>query len=71
MASPAQFFPEEGPDALDSQEWIDDYNQVMPLGALNSTIRTQEQTEIGQFWTEHTGQQYARAFRTLATPERA
>jgi hypothetical protein len=67
MSGAAQFFPDEGPDALDSQQWIDDYNQVMTLGALNSTVRTPEQTEIGLFWTEHTGQQYARAFRNLAT----
>src|SRR5712671_1020810 len=67
MSSPAQFFPDEGPFALDSQQWIDDYNQVMTLGALNSTVRTAQQTEIGLFWTEHTGQQYARAFQNLAT----
>jgi hypothetical protein len=66
MSGPAQFFPDEGPDALDSQQWIDDYNQVKTLGALNSTVRTPQQTEIGLFWTEHTGQQYARAFRNLA-----
>jgi hypothetical protein len=67
MSSAGQFFPDEGPDALDSQQWIDDYNQVMALGAVNSTVRTPQQTEIGLFWTEHTGQQYARAFRNLAT----
>src|SRR6266853_1514517 len=67
MSGAAQFFPDEGPDALDSQQWIDDYNQVKVLGALNSTVRTPQQTEIGLFWTEHTGQQYARAFRNLAT----
>ena len=66
MSSAAQFFPDEGPDALDSQQWIDDYNQVMTLGALNSTVRTPQQTEIALFWTEHTGQQYARAFRNLS-----
>src|SRR5229473_2998550 len=67
MSGPAQFFPDEGPPALDSQQWIDDYNQVKALGALNSTVRTPQQTEIALFWTEHTGQQYARAFRNLAT----
>ena len=67
MSGAAQFFPDEGPDALGSRQWIDDYNQVMTLGALNSTVRTPQQTEIGLFWTEHTGQQYARAFRNLAT----
>jgi hypothetical protein len=67
MNGPAQFFPDEGPTPLDSQEWIDDYNEIKTLGALNSTVRTPEQTEIGLFWTEHTGQQYARAFGKLAT----
>lgn len=67
MTGPAQFLPDEGPTPLDSQEWIDDYNQTKTLGALNSAVRTPEQTEIGLFWTEHTGQQYARAFRKLAT----
>ena len=67
MTSAMQFFPDEGPDALGSETWIEDYNQVKTLGALNSTVRTPQQTEIGLFWTEHTGQQYARAFRNLAT----
>jgi hypothetical protein len=67
MTTAAQFFPDEGPDALKSQEWIDDYNQVKVLGAINSPVRTPEQTEIGLFWTEHTGQQYARSFSNLAT----
>ena len=69
MSGAAQFFPDEGPDALGSRQWIDDYNQVMTLGALNSTVRTPQQTEIGLFWTEHTGQQYARAFRNLANQQ--
>ena len=65
MTSAAQFFPDEGPPALDSQQWIDDYNLTKTLGALNSTVRTPSQTEIGLFWTDHTGAQYARAFRNL------
>lgn len=69
MTGPAQFFPDEGPTPLDSQQWIDDYNETKTLGAINSTVRTPEQTEIGLFWTEHTGQQYARAFRKLATDQ--
>jgi hypothetical protein len=67
MTSAAEFFPDEGPDALNSQQWIDDYNQVKTLGAVNSTVRTARQTEIGLFWTQHTGQQYASAFQNLVT----
>jgi hypothetical protein len=66
MTSASQFFPEEGPDALSSQKWIEDYKQVKALGAINSTVRTPQQTEIGLFWTEHPVQQDARAFRNLA-----
>ena len=65
MTSASQFRP-EGPATLTSDEWEDDYNQVRTLGEINSTVRTPEQTEIGLFWTEHTGQQYARAFGYLA-----
>ncbi len=67
MNSPAQFLPDEGPTPLDSLEWSTDYNLTRILGAINSSMRTAEQTEAGRFWTEHTGQQYARAFRQLAT----
>jgi hypothetical protein len=66
MTSASQFLPDEPPPALTSTQWADDYNQVKTLGSVNSTARTAQQTEIGLFWTEHTGKQYARAFRALA-----
>jgi len=65
MTSASQFRP-EGPTPLTTEEWEDDYNQVRTLGDISSTVRTPEQTEIGLFWTEHTGQQYARAFGYIA-----
>ena len=68
MTSADQFLP-GGPDSLGSKNWISDYNEVMALGSLTSTTRTAKQTEIGLFWTEHTGQQYARAFQALAAQE--
>jgi hypothetical protein len=66
MRSASQFLPDEPPPSLSSQDWADDYNQVKALGAVNSTVRTPEQTEIGLFWTEQTSKQYARALRALA-----
>lgn len=66
MSSASQFLPDEPPPALTSTDWADDYNQVKTLGAVNSAVRTPEQTEIGLFWTEQTSKQYARAFRALA-----
>jgi hypothetical protein len=65
MSSPSEFRPDP-PYSLTSTEWADDYNQVKALGAVNSTVRTPEQTEIALFWTDHAGSQYSRAFRALA-----
>jgi hypothetical protein len=65
MTSAGQFLP-EGPTSLESDRWKADYNLTRTLGAVNSQRRTPEQTETGLFWTEHTPQQYARAFGYLA-----
>jgi hypothetical protein len=64
MTGASQFLP-DGPTPLTSESWVDDYNQVRSLGKIDSTSRTDAQSEIGLFWTEHTGQQYARAFSYL------
>jgi hypothetical protein len=69
MTGAAQFLP-DGPTPLASDEWRDEYNQVRNLGEIQSAARTSQQTEIGLFWTEHTGQQYARAFGYLAENEK-
>jgi hypothetical protein len=64
--SPDQFLPDEPPPDLGSQTWADDYNQVKTLGAINSSVRTPEQTETGLFWTDHGASQYGRVLRGLA-----
>jgi hypothetical protein len=66
---PAQFLPDDPPPALGSQTWAEDYNQVKTLGAINSTVRTPEQTEIGLFWTDHTTSQYGRMLSGMAIEE--
>ena len=66
MSSASQFLPDEPPPSLTSQDWADDYNQVKILGAVNSAVRTPQQTEIAVFWTESTAKQYPRLFRALA-----
>ena len=65
MQSASQFLP-DGPTALSSEEWVADYNVTRLFGDKNSTLRTAAQTEIGLFWTAHTGQQYSRTFNYLA-----
>jgi hypothetical protein len=66
MKSAADFLP-DGPTALSGEDWKRDYNLTRAYGGANSTSRSTAETEIGVFWTEHTGQQYARMFNTLAT----
>lgn len=66
MKSAGDFLP-DGPSALNSEDWKRDYNMTRLYGGVASTIRSAAETEIGVFYTEHTGQQYARMFNTLAT----
>lgn len=64
MKTASDFLPGP-PPALDSETWKRDYNLTRLYGDVNSTVRSANETEIGTFWTEHTGQQYARAFNYL------
>jgi hypothetical protein len=57
----------DGPTALNSEDWKRDYNLTRIYGGTNSSIRSAAETEIGIFYVEHTGQQYARMFNALAT----
>jgi PAP2 superfamily protein len=63
--SPSRFRAEP-PPALDSAQWAEDYNEVQRVGSATSATRTAEQTDIGRFYGEHAGIQYARIFRDFA-----
>ena len=64
MKGAGDFLPDP-PPALSSETWARDYNLTRIYGGTTSTIRSATESEIGIFWTEHTGQQYARAFNAL------
>jgi hypothetical protein len=49
MEKGSQFRP-ASPPKLDSEVWMRDVNEIRALGGLKSTVRTQEQTDIGRFW---------------------
>ncbi len=49
LHSGSQFRP-DAPPALASEEYARDYNEIKQIGALNSSTRTAEQTQIAQFW---------------------
>jgi hypothetical protein len=65
LQSAWQFRP-DGPNALTSQEYADDFNQVKELGSLNSTSRTPEQTNEARFWTDHDIRQWNDGLLKLA-----
>ena len=46
----ASQFRAEPPPALDSHQYAKDLNETEAYGALNSTVRTQEQKDIAYFW---------------------
>ena len=49
LRSGSQFRPDP-PPALDSKQYAKDYNEIKEIGALNSSTRTSEQTQIALFW---------------------
>ncbi len=49
MEKGSQFRPASPPE-LNSEVWTRDVNEIRALGGLKSTVRTQEQTEMGRFW---------------------
>ena len=49
LRSGSQFRPDP-PLALDSKQYAKDYNEIKEIGALNSSTRTNEQTQIALFW---------------------
>ena len=76
LVSASQFRPGP-PPTLSSIVWTRDYNEVKAFGCApldlsgvgcpaGSIARTDEQTEIGRFYTEHAVTQYSRAFRRYA-----
>jgi hypothetical protein len=57
LQSASQFRP-DGPDALASSAYAEDFQQVKDLGRLDSATRTQEQTTMALFWTDHNTRQW-------------
>jgi hypothetical protein len=69
MTSPGQLRP-DGPDPIESAEYATDFNEVKAIGLATGGTRTPEQTEVAQFWSEHTYIQWSRAIRNLVVAER-
>jgi hypothetical protein len=66
LDSPSRFRADP-PPALSSAEYAEQLNEVKAYGALNSTVRSPEQTAVAYFWHGNAINQYNQAFRDLAT----
>jgi hypothetical protein len=70
LRSADQFLDDVRPPlSLASRAWARDFNLTKNYGAVDSTYRTAQQTEIGKFWADHPSAQYSRAFRALVATE--
>jgi hypothetical protein len=63
----ASQFRAEPPPALTSRGYAKDLNETEAYGALNSTVRTPEQTAIAYFWVGNNINQYNFAMQSVAT----
>jgi len=65
----AEMLRTDGPNALTSADYAEDFNEVKELGSLTSTTRTADQTDAAIFWQDHAIALYNRIFRTLAASQ--
>src|SRR5215216_460396 len=59
-----QFLPDP-PPSLQSDEWVEAFNQIKAYGAANSSVRSEEETTIAKFWSANVIRQYNRVGRDL------
>jgi len=45
-------FESDGPPSLSSQEYADSFNEVKQLGSLDSSVRSDDQSEAAKFWQQ-------------------
>jgi len=69
LVNASQFRP-DGPNALSSVEYADDFTEVKQLGRLDSAVRTPEQTAQALFWTDHDLRQWNDGMLRLAAARR-
>jgi hypothetical protein len=62
-------FRADGPPNLTSAQWADDYNETKLFGAATGSARTQEQTDIGWFYTDNPGAYGNRFIRQTAADQ--
>ena len=59
----------DGPNALTSAAYAEDFNEVKSLGSLTSRVRTADQTDAALFWQAHQAGLFNSIFRQLAVTQ--
>ena len=65
----AEMLRTDGPNALTSIDYAEDFNEVKELGSLTSVTRTIDQTDAAIFWQDHAHALFNRMFRALAASQ--
>jgi PAP2 superfamily len=63
----AQMLRTDGPNALTSAAYVEDFNEIKEVGSRTSITRTPDQTDAAIFWQDQAMALWNRIFRTLAT----
>jgi len=65
-----QFLPDP-PPSLQSDEWVEAFDEIKAYGAATGSVRSDEETRIARFWSGNVLRQYNRAGRDLvgASPD--
>jgi hypothetical protein len=69
LNSPSQF-RSAPPPRLSSRAWAREYNEVKAYGAVDSTVRSPQQTAIANFWNANAVNQSNQAFQDFAIGHR-
>jgi hypothetical protein len=65
LQSVDQFLP-NSPPSLQSDEWVDAFNELKAYGEATGSVRSDEQTRIAKFWSANVIRQYNLASRDVA-----
>ncbi len=61
------FFRSDGPNALTSAAYAEDFNEVKSLGSAASTTRNADETDAAIWWQDHGAALYNRILRNVAS----
>jgi hypothetical protein len=65
LRSASQFLPAP-PPSLSSSDWVTAVAEIKAYGGVNSSVRTQDQTNVALFWTANVIRQYNGVVRDIA-----